>query len=326
MRSYSAKGAAGLVLDVETGEVVATASLPAVDPAMPSDRQEPAAVDRVAGGSYELGSIFKTFTIAMALEEGGVGLDSMVDTTKPLEAGRFRIEDLHPAGRPLTVTEVFVRSSNVGAGQLALAIGPERQRRFLERLGLVRPMSTEAGPVAPPQVPEHWDRAETITISYGHGIAVAPLQLAAAAAALVNGGYEITPTYLKRAPVAAGERRRVVSASTSARIRELMRRNVEEPGGTGRRAAAEGYRVGGKTGTAELAVAGGYDKRAVLSSFLGAFPIDAPRYLTLVLLFEPKPTAETGGVTGGLTAAPVTSRLVSRIAPLLGVLPESKGL
>jgi cell division protein FtsI (penicillin-binding protein 3) len=326
MRSYSAKGAAGLVLDVETGEVVATASLPAVDPAMPSDRQEPAAVDRVAGGSYELGSIFKTFTIAMALEEGGVGLDSMVDTTKPLEAGRFRIEDLHPAGRPLTVTEVFVRSSNVGAGQLALAIGPERQRRFLERLGLVRPMSTEAGPVAPPQVPEHWDRAETITISYGHGIAVAPLQLAAAAATLVNGGYEITPTYLKRAPVAAGERRRVVSASTSARIRELMRRNVEEPGGTGRRAAAEGYRVGGKTGTAELAVAGGYDKRAVLSSFLGAFPIDAPRYLTLVLLFEPKPTAETGGVTGGLTAAPVTSRLVSRIAPLLGVLPESKGL
>ncbi|MEW5964271.1 MAG: penicillin-binding protein 2 [Pseudomonadota bacterium] len=323
---HAAKGAAGLVLDVDTGEVIATASLPTVDPADPTAAQSPAKLDRIAGGSYELGSIFKTFTVAMALEEGGVGLDTMVDTTAPLEVGRFRIDDLHPAGRPLTVAEVFVRSSNVGAAQLALAAGPERQRRFLERLGLTRPMSTDVGPVAPPQVPARWDRAETITISYGHGIAVAPLQLAAAAAALVNGGYEVAPTYLKRAPVAASERKRVVSAETSARIRELMRRNVAEPGGTGRRAAAEGYRVGGKTGTAELAVAGGYDKRAVLSSFLAAFPIDAPRYLTLVLLFEPKPAPETGGVTGGLTAAPVTSRVVSRIAPLLGVLPESKGL
>lgn len=323
---HAAKGAAGLVLDVDTGEVIATASLPTVDPADPTAAQSPAKLDRIAGGSYELGSIFKTFTVAMALEEGGVGLDTMVDTTTPLEVGRFRIDDLHPAGRPLTVAEVFVRSSNIGAAQLALAAGPERQRRFLERLGLTRPMSTDVGPVAPPQVPARWDRAETITISYGHGIAVAPLQLAAAAAALVNGGYEVAPTYLKRAPVAASERKRVVSAETSARIRELMRRNVAEPGGTGRRAAAEGYRVGGKTGTAELAVAGGYDKRAVLSSFLAAFPIDAPRYLTLVLLFEPKPAPETGGVTGGLTAAPVTSRVVSRIAPLLGVLPESKGL
>lgn len=320
----AAKGAAGLVLDVDTGEIIATASLP-VDPAATAGGDR-AVRDRIAGGTYELGSIFKTVTIAMALEEGGVGLDSMVDTTRPLEVGRFSIDDLHPAGRPLSVAEVFVRSSNVGAGQLALAAGAERQRRFLERLGLTRPLATEAGPIAPPQLPAHWDRAETVTISFGHGIAVAPLQFAAAAAALVNGGYQVTPTYLKRAPPTAGERTRIISAKTSARIRELMRRNVEEPGGTGRRAATDGYRIGGKTGTAELAVKGGYDKRAVLSSFLAAFPIDAPRYLTLVLIFEPKPTAEAGGVTGGLTAAPVTGRLVSRIAPLLGVLPESKRL
>lgn len=320
-----AKGAAGVVLDVESGEVLASASLPRVDPFDPAAAQDPDRLDKISAGTYELGSIFKTLTVAMALEGGSVGLDSVVDVTEPLQAGRFTITDLHPAGRPLSVAEVFVRSSNVGAAQLALSAGTERQRDFLGKLGLLAPMATEAGPVAAPQLPRHWDRAETITISYGHGIAVAPLQFAAAAAAVVNGGTRITPTFLKRATEMAGER--IVSEVTSARIRDLMRRNVVEPGATGRRADAEGYRVGGKTGTAELAVAGGYSKKAVLSSFLAAFPMEAPRYLTLVLLFEPKPTPETGGgVTAGVTAAPVTASLVGRIAPLLGVAPRAAGL
>lgn len=323
MRRTKSAGAAGLVLDVASGEVLASASLPGIDPLEPALAQDPARIDKITGGSYELGSVFKAMTIAMVLEGGTVDLGSMVDVTAPLDAGRKKITDLHPPGRPLSVAEVFTKSSNVGAGQLALAAGADRQRQFLDSIGLLKPMTTEAGPLAAPQLPARWDRVETITIAYGHGIAVAPLQFAAAAATLVNGGFEVRPTLLRRArPQEEETRKRIVSARTSARIRDLMRRNVDEPGGTGRRAAAEGYRVGGKTGTAELAVAGGYSKRAVLSSFLGAFPIDAPEYVTLVMLFEPKPSAETGGgVTAGVTAAPLTSRLVTRIAPLLGVNP-----
>jgi cell division protein FtsI (penicillin-binding protein 3) len=318
-RRYRARGAAGLVLDVASGEVLAAASLPAVDPARPAEVLDPARRDKLASGTYELGSIYKALTVAMALDAGLARLDTLIDVRVPLTAGRFVIKDLHPAPRPLSVADVFLHSSNVGAALLALQAGSERQREFLAAMGLTAPMRTELGPVAPPLLPERWERAQTITISYGHGLAVAPIQFAAAAAALVNGGHLVAPTFRRR-DGGTGPGRRVISAETSARVRELMRRNVTDRTGTGRRADVPGLRVGGKTGTAELPGRGGYQRSAVIASFLGAFPMEAPRYLTLVMLFEPKPTPETRGqVTAGVNAAPATGRLIARIAPLLGV-------
>ena len=317
---YHATAAAAVVLDAHTGEIVSAASLPRVEPARAADALDPAKRDRLQSGTYELGSIFKTMTIAMALDLGQITPETVFDVTGPLTAGRFEIKDLHGAGRPLTVTEIFLHSSNVGAGMIALNAGAEAEKSFLARAGLLSPLRTEAGPVAPPVIPDRWDRAETITISYGHGIAVAPLQFAASAAALVNGGSKVAPTYRLRSPgaetpVAA----RVVSAKTSAALRTLMRRNVTDPEGTGRRADVPGFEVGGKTGTADIAGPRGYREGNVISSFLAAFPASNPRYVTLVLLFEPKPSAESGGkVLAGLTAAPATARIISRLGPLLG--------
>jgi cell division protein FtsI (penicillin-binding protein 3) len=319
---YSAPAAAGLVIEANSGEVLAAVSLPEVDPSRPGDWLDTARSDRLAGGVYELGSIFKTMTIAMALETGTASLDKLYDVRQPLLAGTYTIKDPYPQGRPLSVRDIFLHSSNVGAGMLALEAGPERQRSFLERLGLTEPTRTEAGPVAPPLLPKHWGKTETVTIGYGHGLALAPLQFAGALATLVNGGRRVIPTLLAR-DADDSEQPRIVSAATSARIREIMRLNVTHPSGTGRRADAEGYRVGGKTGTAEMPGRGGYQEKAVISSFIGAFPMDAPRYVVFVLLFQPQ-TGETGGdhITAGLNAAPATARIVERIAPLLGVLPR----
>ncbi len=322
-RLSRASGAAGTIIDARTGEILASASLPEVDPARLGTHRSPGSPDKVLSGVFELGSIFKAFTVAMALDGGQATVDSLIDVREPLKLGRFTIEDLHPSERPLSVSEIFIRSSNIGAGLLAKAAGAERQREFLSRLGLVEPILTEAGPVARPLVPARWGEIETITIAYGHGIAVAPLQVAAAAAALVNGGTRVRPTFVRRAPgddPPQGER--VISQETSARLRELMRANVTEAHGTGWRADAPGYRVGGKTGTANIASGGRYRASAVISSFLAAFPMDAPQYVVLVLLFEPQRTAETDGERlAGTNAAPLAGRVVARIAPLLGVVP-----
>lgn len=321
--TYRARGAGGVVLDIETGEVIASASLPRIDPAHPQASPRPEDIDRMSGGTYELGSIFKIMTIAMALEQGGVTPDSLVDVSKPLKVGRFEIKDHHGSASKLSVRDIFIKSSNLGSGTLALQAGGERQRAFLASLGLTDRAHTEAGAIAAPLLPKTWGDIETITIGFGHGLAVAPLQFAAAAAAIVNGGDYIAPTFLKRPAGAQIERRRVVSQATSAALREMMRANVEGPGGTGRRAAVDGYGVGGKTGTAEIAVRGRYDHNAVIASFLAAFPIDKPRYLTLVMVFRPSRTkASSGEITASHTAAPVTRKVISRIAPLLGVPPR----
>ena len=319
---YSATGAAGLVLDLTSGEVLAAASLPGADPARPSDWLELRHADKLMSGTFELGSVFKTLTVAMALEAGVADLNSLYDVRRPLTIGANTITDLHPSGRPLSVREVFLRSSNVGAGLIALDLGADRQRQFLATLGLIEPMRTEAGSIAPPQLPKHWGRIETVTVSYGHGIAVAPLQLAAAMAGVIV-GTKVTPTFLAQASPPGT---RLVSQATSARIQEILRLNVTSPVGTGRRADAEGYRVGGKTGTAEMPGRGGYQAKAVISSFIGAFPMDAPNYLTLVMLFEPEPVAGIApGITAGVNAAPTTARIVHRIAPVLGLLPRLIG-
>ncbi len=319
---YGARGAAGLILEARSGAIVASASLPDIDPARPAEWLDDTRADKLTAGAFELGSIFKMATIAMALDSGQAKLDSVYDVREPLTVGRFTIKDLHPAGRPLSVTEIFLHSSNVGAGMLALEAGTDQQRAFLARLGLTGPLVSETGPVASPLVPARWDKAETITISYGHGIALAPLQFATAVTALVNGGFAVKPTVIARGNVSGGASERVVSAATSTRIRELMRLNVTHAQGTGRRADVPGYEVGGKTGTAEMPARGGYKESAVISSFLAAFPTSAPRYVVLVLLFEPQGSAETRNqITAGLNAAPATGRVIARVAPLLDVLP-----
>lgn len=323
MARLDAAGTAGAIIDVVTGEIVAAASLPSVEPGRAGEAVDPAHRDRLQGGTYEIGSIMKAFTVAMALDGGGKALDTIVDVRTPIEVGRYTIKDLHPAGRPLTVSEIFTLSSNVGSAMLALDAGTSQQQMFLARAGLLSGLRTEAGPVAPPQIPARWDKIQTITISYGHGVAVAPLQFLAAGAALVNGGFAVAPTYLRgssaeTATATPEGRNRVISANTSAAIRKLMRLNVTEPSGTGRRAEVSGMEIGGKTGTADVPGPRGYTSGRVISSFFAAFPMGAPRYAALIMVFEPKPKAETGGkVLAGVTAAPAAGRILARLGPIL---------
>jgi cell division protein FtsI (penicillin-binding protein 3) len=322
MRRYSAAAAVGLIMDINTGEIIAAASLPGLDPIITDEHFDKSRIDRLAGGTYELGSVFKTFTAALAFE-GGINPATRLNTHHPLEVESYPIRDSHPAGRPLTVKEIFVKSSNVGAAMLALQDGQQRQQAFLEKLGLTTPLATEAGRVAPAILPPSWGDIETVTISYGHGLAVAPLQFASASAALINGGYRVKPTFLRKTGRTGQQTKRVISPETSYFIRQLMRENVANKSGTGRRADVAGLKVGGKTGTAEIAGIGGYKAKSVIASFLGAFPMDKPRYLTLVCLFEPKGTKETNGkITADLNAAPTTGRIISRVSPMLGFLPD----
>ncbi|MBN9247634.1 MAG: penicillin-binding protein 2 [Hyphomicrobium sp.] len=323
MRRYQPEGAAGAILNIKTGEILASASLPQVDPSWPMQALDDKHIDRMTGGTYELGSVFKTLTLAMAFDEGLAKPDTVLDVRQPLEAGRFTVTDMHPSRRPLTVTEVFTHSSNVGAGMLALEAGPEKLQAFLKKAGILEPMQTEAGTIATPQVPSRWNRATTITASFGHGIAVAPLQFAAAAATLFNGGKTVHPTFLRKFDAGTADGKPVISAATSREMAELMRANVVDKDGTGGKADVPGYRVGGKTGTADIASKGGYTANAVISSFLAAFPTDDPQYLTFVVLFEPKGIPDTKGHrTGGTNAAPVTGELIARVAAQLGVAPE----
>jgi cell division protein FtsI (penicillin-binding protein 3) len=318
---YHTHGAAGLVLNIKTGEVLASASIPRVDPTWPSQALDSKHIDRMTGGTYELGSVFKTLTLAMVLDEGIAKPDTMVDVRQPLEVGRFTVKDFHPSNRPLSVTEVFTHSSNVGAGMLALQAGTDKLESFLRKFGMLTPLTTEEGTVAAPQLPERWGRAATVTVAYGHGIAVAPLQFAAAAATILNGGKPVHPTFLRRYDTDSDEKP-IITENTSREMAQMMRLNVSGPDGTGKEADVPGYRVGGKTGTADVAKRGGYSSKSVISSFLGAFPMDDPQYLTFVVLFEPKGTKETHGQhTAGYTAAPVTGRLIARIAGQLGVKP-----
>jgi cell division protein FtsI (penicillin-binding protein 3) len=321
-KTYNTKGAAGLVLNIKTGEVLASASLPRVNPAWPTQALDDKHLDRMTGGTYELGSVFKTLTIAMAFDEGIAKPDTMIDVRQPLEVGRFTVTDYHASNRPLSVTEVFTHSSNIGAGMLALQAGPEKFEGFLRKFGMLTQLKTEEGAVAAPQLPPKWGKASTITISYGHGLAVAPLQFAAAAATILNDGKPVHPTFLRRSDSASADEKPLVTKETSREMAQLMRLNVIGPDGTGKEADVPGYRVGGKTGTADVPGRGGYSSKSVISSFLGAFPMDDPQYLTFVILFDPKGTKETRGQhTAGYTAAPVTGRLIARVAGQLGVMP-----
>ena len=321
MDQFKAHAAAGVLMDVDSGEILAAASLPDQDPARFKGADEADRFDRVAGGVFELGSIAKIVTLGLALDELGATSTRFYDTREPLHFGRHTIAEQHPPNRPLTLADILIRSSNVGAGIIAMEAGVARQRAFLDRLGLLDTIRTEAGRVAPPLLPSNWGPLEGVTISFGHGLAVAPLQFAAVAASLVNGGIKVRPTFLQQDTVPPGEAR-VVSAASSAAIRDALRRVVSDAHGTGRRADTAGYEIGGKTGTAEQPGRGGYKSKTVISSFLAVLPAHAPRYVLLVSLFEPQGVEETKGkITAGLNAAPTAARIVERIGPMLGLLP-----
>jgi cell division protein FtsI (penicillin-binding protein 3) len=320
LETFQAVGATGLILDPTTGEVLALSSLPDFDPNRPaSEATDEQLFNRATLGVYEMGSIFKVFTTAMALDYGVVGLADGFDATSPIRVARYTINDTHPKARWLSVPEVFIYSSNIGSAKMGMAVGAERQRAFLERVGLLDPLTLELPEVGQPMEPRTWGELATMTVAFGHGVAVTPIQTAAAFSAMVNGGTLIHPTLLKRAPGPAPGVR-VVDKATSDAMRALLRLVVLD--GTGKGANVPGYSVGGKTGTAEKASARGYRRDALLSSFIAAFPMDAPRFVVLVTLDEPKGTEATFGyATGGWTAAPTVKRIIERLAPLYGLAP-----
>jgi len=321
LSDYGSHAAAGLVLDLHTGEVLADVSLPDFPAGDAASSLAPDRIDRVSGGTFELGSVFKTVTLAMAEDAGILTPGKLFDASQPLAIGPYTIDDFHPTRRKLTAEEVFLHSSNIGASLMAVEVGETAMRAFLQRAGLTSVMTTELGKIAAPQLPEHWSRTTVPTISFGHGIALAPLQFAAAAAGLVRGSGPLQPTFLKVEQPAPGSGPSLKPA-TAEFLRELLRHNVTNPEGTGKRAHVPGYDVGGKTGTADIAGRGGYGHDGVLSSFLAVWPVSEPRYLSYLLIWAPKSTeADKGQTAAGLTAAPVTGRLIARISPQLGLAP-----
>jgi cell division protein FtsI (penicillin-binding protein 3) len=320
MTEFSAIGAAGMVLDVHTGEIVGMSSLPDFDPNNIETATEDAIFNRGTLGVYEMGSTFKLFNTAMALDSGRVNLANAFDATRPMKVSRFLISDYHAKNRWLTVPEILVYSSNIGSAKMAQFLGTQTQKDFLGKLGMLRPAQLEIPEVGAPLVPSQWRDINTLTISFGHGIAVSPVQLVNGVATLVNGGIFRDPTLIARDAQAAGQGRQVISRATSDMMRALMRMVVME--GTGKKALVPGYMVGGKTGTAEKQVNGRYKKKALMSSFVAAFPLQEPRYVVLAMLDEPKGTKDTYYfATGGWVAAPVVGAVIEKLAHLYALPP-----
>jgi cell division protein FtsI (penicillin-binding protein 3) len=319
---YKAKAASGLVSNVKTGEIVALVSLPDFDPNNPKEAHDPDRINRLTTGVFEMGSTFKALTLAMALDSGKATLNTMYDARGALHFGKFAIHDTHPLGRSISLSEVFTFSSNVGAARIAMGQGVEAHKAFLKKLGQMDRLRTELPESASPIVPKHWSELNTITIAFGHGIAVAPLQAVMGINAVVNGGYLIPPTFLKRSEEEAkAVAKKVIKPETSEKMRYLMRLNAEI--GTAKQADVKGYYIGGKTGTAEKVVGGRYSKKQVLNSFTAIIPADNPQYQLLVMLDEPKALPETHGfITSGWNAVPTGGKVIARIAPLLGVEPR----
>ncbi|MBR1230441.1 penicillin-binding protein 2 [Bradyrhizobium sp. AUGA SZCCT0182] len=319
---YKAKAASGLVSNVRTGEIVALVSLPDFDPNNPKEAHDPDRINRLTTGVFEMGSTFKALTLAMALDSGKANLNTLYDGRGAMKYGKFTIHDTHPVGRSITLSEVFTFSSNVGAAKIALGQGVEAHKAFLKKLGQLDRLRTELPESTSPIVPKRWGELNTITIAFGHGMAVAPLQAVMGINAVVNGGYLIPPTFLKRSEEEAKAiGKKVLKTETSDKMRYLMRLNAEI--GTAKKADVKGYYIGGKTGTSEKVVNGRYSKKQVLNSFTAIFPADNPQYQLLIMLDEPKALPETHGfITSGWNTVPTGGKVIARIGPLLGVEPR----
>jgi cell division protein FtsI (penicillin-binding protein 3) len=315
----NAIGGVGMIMDVKTAEVLSMVSLPDFDPNDPPPATDSSMFNRATKGVYEMGSTFKLFNTAAALDYGTSTPQSSYDATAPLHIFGASIHDSHPENRWLSVAEILIHSSNIGAARMAMDLGTNNQQAFLSSLGMLSPLAIELPEVGTPQGPAPWREINTITIAFGHGLSVTPLHLVTGVSALVNGGTFRQPTLLQSSTVAAAHT--IEKAKTSLAMRELMREVVES--GTGKNADVPGYEVGGKTGTAEKVVHGGYAKSSVLSSFIADFPSSDPRYCVLVMIDEPQGTTENHGLrTGGWTAAPAVKRIIAAIAPLTGMEPH----
>jgi cell division protein FtsI (penicillin-binding protein 3) len=323
MQIMNAKGAAGILMDVHTGEILAMASLPDFDPndrpaaPLTGDQSDNPLFNRALQGVYELGSVFKIFPVAQAMD-----LETMIDTRGPLTWGRFRINDFRNYGAALSASDVIVKSSNIGTARIALMLGIDRQRDFLGRLGFLAPTSVEMveAPTGAPLLPRDWSELSMLTISYGHGLSTSPLHLAQGYASIVNGGTRVSATLLRQEAPVIGER--LISPAVSARAVDMLRQTVSR--GTASFADVEGYEIGGKTGTADKPRAsGGYYDDKVIATFAAVFPASDPQYVLVVTLDEP---VETSGPeprrTAGWTAVPVAAELIRRTAPLLGLRPQ----
>lgn len=319
IKLHEAIGGSGIVMDVNTGEVLAVVSLPDYSPDSYSNDNKNI-FNRATLGVYEMGSTFKIFSTAALIEKNNKNLNNKYDATEPLKIGRFRIRDYHPEKRELTVPEVFIHSSNIGTALMAQDVGSDYIKTFYKNLGLMNKPNFEIGELGNPMIPSPWGEVHTMTTSYGHGIAVSALQLVKAASIIVNGGYDIEPTLILNEQKNS-VREAVISTETSHRLRQLLRLNVAH--GTGSKADVKGYLVGGKTGTAEKPGKGGYKRNDIISSFLGFFPMDKPQYAVFVMIDEPKGVKETYGyATGGWVGAPTVSRVIYSMATVLGIEPQ----
>ncbi len=318
MSDFNALGGVGLIMDVKTAEVLSMVSLPDFDPNDPPPATDNSMFNRAAKGVYEMGSTFKLFNTAAALDYGTATPTSSYDATQPLHIYGAVIHDDHPEKRWLSVAEILIHSSNIGAARMAMEMGGANQRAFLNKVGLLSPLSIELPEVGAPQVPNPWREISTVTVAFGHGLSVTPLHLITGVSALVNGGDYHQPTLMATDQPPPGDR--IEKTKTSQAMRDLMRDVVLS--GTGKNADVPGYDVGGKTGTAEKAVKGGYARKSVLASFIADFPTSDPRYCVLVMIDEPQGTTESHGfITGGWVAAPAVKRIIAAIAPLTGMEP-----
>lgn len=331
MKLMNAKGATSVLMDVYTGEVISVVSLPDFDPnnrprpPVTGDQTDSPLFNRSVQGVYELGSVFKIFTAALALDLGLVTPDTMIDIRGPLRKGGFSIKDYKYYGKEMSVSKIIIKSSNIGSARLAMQIGAERQKAFLDSLGMLEPTPFEIVEAASgrPLWPRKWTELSAMTISYGHGLSTSPMHLAAGYSAIANGGRYVSPTILKQDGPQLGPR--VLSAQAAAQARVMLRRVVTE--GTASFGEVEGYNVGGKTGSADKPKpGGGYYEDTLLSTFASIFPINDPKYVLIVSLDEPS-IQSYGEVrrTAGWTAVPVAAEMIRRIAPLLGLRPETVG-
>ncbi len=329
MSLMNAKGAASVLMDVHTGEIISMVSLPDFDPnnrprvLTTGDQSDSPLFNRAVQGVYELGSVFKIFAVAQAMELGLVNPNTLIDTQGPLTWGRFRIRDFHDYGPELSTTDVIVKSSNIGTARIAMMIGAERQKAFLGSLGFLEPTPVEMveGPTGKPLLPRNWSEISTMTISYGHGLSSSPLHLAAAYATLANGGTQVEPTLLRTPDAPTGPRvmREVIAQRSVSMLRQVVER------GTASFGEVPGYAVGGKTGTADkprTSGAGYYDDK-VIATFASVFPANDPQYVLVVTLDEPSENSgDKPRRTAGWTAVPVAAEMIRRIAPLLGLRPQ----
>ncbi len=327
IEKFKAQGGAGLIMDVQTGEIIAMVSLPDYDPnqvgKMGSEKQ--ALFNRITLGTYEMGSSFKIFNTALYLESGVGSLSTKFDVSAHLRIGRFRVSDFHPAHYPLTVAEIFTESSNIGAAKMAVQMGKDLQVAFFEKLGFFRAPSFEVPEIGSPLYPKVWSDSTIMTAAYGYGVSISPLQLVTAMAGIVNRGIMLQPTLLKiETSSALGKGTRVISEKTSEIMCKLMYMVVAQ--GRSKKARVEGYEVGGKTGTANTLEGRAYKKGSNITSFMGAFPMSRPRYAVLIMIDRPQAIKGTYGFNAaGWNAAPIAGKVIGRIAPLLHVMPTNEG-